>query len=35
LSALVWHFPVLWEVALVGLIGGVYWCFFRMPPENN
>jgi hypothetical protein len=34
LVALVWQFPVLWELAVVGAIGGAYWCFFRIPPDS-
>ncbi len=35
LAALVWMVPVLWELAVAGAIGGVYWIFFRQPPENT
>jgi hypothetical protein len=35
LAGLVWQFPVLWELALAGLIGGVYWIFFRVPPRHD
>ena len=38
LAALVWlvsQLPVLWELALAGLIGGVYWIFFRVPPLDD
>lgn len=31
LAALVWHFPFLWEVGVLGAIGGVYFIFFRTP----
>jgi hypothetical protein len=32
LAGVVWMVPVLWELAVAGLIGGVYWIFFRLPP---
>jgi len=35
LAGLVWQFPVLWEIAIAGAIGGVYWIFFRIPPEQD
>jgi len=35
LAALVWQLPMLWELAVAGAIGGVYWIFFRIPPERN
>jgi len=33
LTSLVWMLPVLWELAAAGLIGGIYWIFFRIPPS--
>jgi hypothetical protein len=33
LAGLVWMVPVLWELAVVGVIGAVYWIFFRAPPN--
>jgi hypothetical protein len=35
LAWLVWLVPVLWELAIAGLIGGVYWIFFRIPPARD
>jgi hypothetical protein len=35
LAALVWQWPMLWELAIAGAIGGVYWIFFRIPPAEN
>jgi len=35
LAGVVWVVPVLWEVAVAGLIGGVYWIFFRIPPKDD
>jgi len=35
LGGLVWQFPFLWEIAVAGAIGGVYWIFFRVPPEKD
>jgi len=35
LAGLVWQFPFLWEIAVAGAIGGVYWIFFRIPPEKD
>jgi len=35
LAGLIRWFPALWEIALVGLIGGIYWIFFRIPPRNG
>ena len=29
LVGLVWWVPLLWELALVGAIGGAYWAFFQ------
>jgi len=34
LTAMVWAVPVLWELAVAGAIGGVYWIFFREPPAK-
>jgi hypothetical protein len=33
LAELVRRFPFLWELAVAGAIGGVYWIFFRVPSE--
>lgn len=35
LVGLVWRFPVLWELVLVALLGGIYWIFFRIPPDSE
>lgn len=35
LAWLVWQWPMLWEIALAGAIGGVYWVFFRISPEKG
>jgi hypothetical protein len=35
LAGLVWAAPVLWELAVAGAIGGIYWIFFRIPPKDN
>jgi hypothetical protein len=35
LAGVVWVVPVLWELAVAGLIGGIYWIFFRIPPPND
>lgn len=35
LASLVWMLPVLWELAVAGLIGGIYWIFFRIPPSEH
>lgn len=35
LAGVVWRFPVLWELAVAGAIGGVYWVFFRVPPADR
>jgi len=35
LAGVVWMIPVLWELAVAGTIGAVYWIFFRIPPNNN
>ena len=35
LAGIVWLVPVLWELALVGAIGGIYWFFFRIPAESD
>jgi hypothetical protein len=34
LAGVVRQFPFLWELALAGLFGGVWWCFFRSPPDR-
>jgi len=35
LAGLVWAIPVLWELAVAGAIGGIYWIFFRIPPKDD
>jgi hypothetical protein len=35
LAGVVWMVPVLWELAVAGVIGGVYWIFFRIPPNHG
>ncbi len=37
LVGLVWWLPFLWELALAGAIGGVYWAFFapRGPVDSE
>jgi hypothetical protein len=35
LAGLVWQWPMLWELAVAGAIGGVYWIFFRIPPSAD
>jgi hypothetical protein len=35
LAGVVWTIPVLWELAVAGLIGAVYWIFFRLPPSED
>ncbi|MGB4062982.1 MAG: hypothetical protein WBK19_04075 [Azonexus sp.] len=35
LAGVVWAIPVIWELALAGVIGAVYWIFFRVPPNND
>jgi len=35
LAGIVSFYPVLWELALVAAIGGIYWFFFRIPPQDN
>jgi len=35
LAGVVWMVPVLWELAVAGAIGAVYWIFFRIPPNND
>lgn len=35
LGVVVWQFPFLFELPLLGAIGGAYWLFFRRAgPEN-
>jgi hypothetical protein len=29
------NFPILWELAIAGAIGGAYWFFFRQPPGGD
>ena len=31
LILLVSRFPYLWELGLAGILGGIYWIFFRRP----
>jgi hypothetical protein len=33
LVGLVWQIPILWELACVAFLGGVYWIFFRTPSD--
>jgi len=35
LVGLVWQIPILWELALVVLIGATYWIFFRSPTDSG
>ena len=35
LAGLVWLAPFLWELAVAGVIGGVWWIFFRQPPDGG
>ena len=35
LAGVVWMIPVLWELAVAGAIGAVYWIFFRLPPSED
>jgi hypothetical protein len=35
LAGVVWMVPVLWELAVAGVIGAVYWIFFRIPPNDD
>jgi hypothetical protein len=35
LVGLVWQVPILWELALVALIGATYWIFFRTPADSE
>ncbi|MGE5469314.1 MAG: hypothetical protein ACM3X0_00815 [Bacteroidota bacterium] len=35
LAVIVWYLPMLWELAVAGAIGGVYWIFFRIPPARD
>lgn len=35
MAGIVWWIPVLWELAVAGAIGGVYWIFFRIPPSQS
>jgi hypothetical protein len=35
LGGLVWLVPVLWELAIAGAIGAVWWIFFRQPPATK
>ena len=35
LVGLVWQIPILWELALVVLIGATYWIFFRSPTDSE
>lgn len=31
LAGMLWRYPFLFEIALLGAIGGAYWLFFRSP----
>jgi len=35
LGSLVWRWPFLWEIGLLGAVGGAYWLFFRVPPADE
>jgi hypothetical protein len=35
LAGVVWTVPVLWELAVAGVIGAVYWIFFRILPNDD
>ena len=35
LGVMVVNFPILWELAIAGAIGGAYWFFFRQPPGGD
>jgi len=35
LAGVVWTVPVLWELAVAGVLGAVYWIFFRIPPNSD
>ncbi|MDD2665356.1 MAG: hypothetical protein PHD19_16570 [Dechloromonas sp.] len=35
MAALVRAFPPLWEIAVAGVLGGIYWIFFRIPPSRD
>jgi len=35
LAVIVLLFPFLWELAVAGALGGVYWIFFRVTPDGS
>jgi len=35
LTGLVRQWPFLWEIGVLGAIGGAYWIFFREPPSEE
>jgi|GEM_PF-5241990 len=35
LAGIVLLFPFLWELAVAGALGGVYWIFFRVTPDGS
>jgi hypothetical protein len=35
LVALVWHWPILWEVGLVGILGGAAWWLAQPKPDAD
>lgn len=35
LAGVVMLFPFLWELAVAGMLGGIYWIFFRVAPNGN
>lgn len=35
LGAIVWLYPFLFELFILGTIGGAYWLFFRTPKPSN
>jgi hypothetical protein len=35
LGGIAWQYPFLFELPLLGAIGGAYWLFFRQPPQKK
>lgn len=35
LAGIVLLFPFLWELAVAGTLGGAYWIFFRVTPNDR
>lgn len=35
LVVLVWHWPILWEVGLVGILGGAAWWLSQPKPDSE